>query len=197
VGAYESTRSPPLIVRREGDRLVGAIRGNDPLALFPLSDHELFAKQEDVRIGFGLDDSGHVRSAAWKQARGGNITFHRMDDAHAHAALDEAAASAKRFKDQTPLPGSEEAARRLTLAFASGKPEYERLSPAFAAFTREALPGIKATLDEFGALKSLTFRSVDPSGADHYDAAFENTLQDLRIRIGANGLIESVGLEPK
>ena len=197
VGAYEGAHSPPLVVRRQGDRLVGAIRGENPLEIFPLSDHELFAKQYDVRIGFQLDDSGHVRSAAWKKGTGGDLAFNRMDDTKARPVLDEAAASAKRFKDQTPLPGSEEAARRLTLAFASGKPEYERLSPAFAAFTREALPGIKATLDEFGALKSLTFRSVDPSGADHYDAAFENTLQDLRIRIGANGLIESVGLEPK
>ena len=197
VGAYEGAHSAPLIVRREGDRLVGAIRGENPLELFPLSDHELFAKQYDVRIGFQLDDSGHVRSAAWKTGSGGDLAFNRMDDTKARPVLDEAAASAKRFQDQTPLPGSEEAARRLTLAFASGKPEYERLSPAFAAFAREALPGIKATLDEFGALKSLTFRSVDPSGADHYDAAFENTLQDLRIRTGANGLIESVGLEPK
>lgn len=197
VGAYEGAHTPPLIVRREGDRLVGAIRGDNPLELFPLSDHELFAKQYDVRVGFQLDDSGRVRSAAWKTGRGGDLSFKRMDDTHARPVLDEAAAIAKRFEDQTPFPGSEDAARRLTLAFASGKPEYDRLSPGFGKFIREALPGIQTTLAEFGALKSLTFRSVDAGGGDHYDATFENTLQDLRIRLLPDGLIDSVGIEPK
>jgi len=198
VGAYEGPRrTQPLVVRRKGAQLVGAIRGENPMELFPLSDQELFAKRQDVRVSFRLDNSGRVRSAAWKGGRGGDIAFNRMDDTRAGPLLDEAAAIAKRFEDQTPFPGSEEAARRLTLGFARGTPDYERMTPFLAPFIREALPDIKATLEGFGALKSLTFRSVDPSGGDHYDAAFENTLQDLRIRMGPDGRVDSIGIEPK
>jgi CubicO group peptidase (beta-lactamase class C family) len=198
VGAYETANRPPLVVRRDGSRLVGAMRGRNPLELFPLSDHELFAKQADVTIGFQLDDAGHVRLAGWHQpAMGRDMAFTRMDDARARPVLDEAAAIAKRFKHQTPLPGSEDAARQLVVGFENGKPDYDRMSPGFASFTRQQLPLIRSTLADFGALKSLTFRGVGPNGEDRYDAVFEHTTQELRILMRPDGLIDSVGITPK
>jgi CubicO group peptidase (beta-lactamase class C family) len=198
VGGYEAAHQPPLIVRREGERLVGAIRGNEPLELFPLSDHELFAKQDNVTIAFQLDDSGKVQSARWSRpAMGPNVSFSRMDDTRARPVLDEAAAIAKRFKDQTPFPGSDAAARHLIAGVVIGKPDYDRMSPSYASFTREALPGIQSALQGFGALKSLSFSGVAPTGEDRYDAVFENTVQELRILMRPDGLIDSVQITPK
>jgi CubicO group peptidase (beta-lactamase class C family) len=198
VGGYEAPHQPPLIVRRDGERLVGAIRGNEPLELFPLSDHELFAKQDNVTIAFQLDDSGHVQSARWSRpAMGADVSFSRMDDTRARPVLDEAAAIAKRFKDQTAFPGSEDAARQLIADLAIGKPDYDRMSPGFAKFTREELPIIQSTLNGFGAFKSLTFSGVAPTGEDRYDAVFENTTQELKILMRPEGLIDSVEIAPK
>jgi hypothetical protein len=111
--------------------------------------------------------------------------------------LDEAAAIAKRFKDQTAFPGSEDAARQLIADLAIGKPDYDRMSPGFAKFTREELPIIQSTLNGFGAFKSLTFSGVAPTGEDRYDAVFENTTQELKILMRPEGLIDSVEIAPK
>ncbi len=198
VGAYETSNRPPLVLRWDGGRLVGAMRGGDSLELFPLSDHELFAKQENVTVGFQLDDSGHVKSARWRQSAIGSPTlFTRMDEARARPVLDEAAAIAKRFEDQTPFPGSEDAVRRLVISLTNGEPDYDRMTPGFASATRQQLPLIQSSLAQFGALKSLTFRGVAASGADRYDATFEHSLQELQIFMQPDGLIDSVSVSQK
>ena len=43
----------------------------------------------------------------------GIMTAKRLDDAEAKKIADAAAAFAKRFKDQTPAPGSEAALRKM------------------------------------------------------------------------------------
>ncbi len=66
-----------------------------------LSDHELFAKQDDVTIAFQLDNSGHVQSAHWSQpAAGRNVSFNRMDDTRAILCWMKRRPSPKRLQDR-------------------------------------------------------------------------------------------------
>ena len=64
------------------------------------------------------------------------MTAKRLDDAEAKKVADAAAAFDKRFKDQTPAPGSEAALRRMIEELRLGKPNYDLLSPDLAAATR-------------------------------------------------------------
>ena len=196
IGAYESPTRPPLTVRRDGDRLLALFRNRAPLELFPQSDHELFAKRTDLVLAFRIDEAGNVKSATLIQP-GNTEPLDRMDETGSRIMLDEAAAAAKRFKDQTPQPGSEKAARDLIAGIVSGQPDYDRLSPGLAALTRQELPGMQASLRNFGALQSFTFSGVSAAGQDRYDAVFEKSTQVLSIVMMSDGRIDSVGINPK
>lgn len=194
VGAYQAPDRRLLIVQREGDRLVGGYRG-DLLELIPQSDHELFAKQNDLLLEFRLDDVGKATSATWTQ-QGTATVFHRSDDERSRAALDEAAQAARRFSEQKPFPGGEEAARGLITGISTGRPDYDHMSPGFADLTREELSLLRAMLQSFGALKSLAFHGVGPNGDDRYKVVFENTTQVLSLRMLPDGRIDSANIEP-
>ena len=60
IGAYDLNDGSIYVVRKDGDRLVGHEIGRAPVALFPSSERELFAKEADVVVNFTLDDKGAV-----------------------------------------------------------------------------------------------------------------------------------------
>jgi CubicO group peptidase (beta-lactamase class C family) len=99
-------------------------------------------------------------------------------------AADAAAVIAKRFKDQTPAPGSEAALRRIIEELRLGKPNFDLLSSGLAQVTRQQLPQLQSTIVPLGALQSVSFKGVGPAGPDIYLAKF------------ADGKAESLNFRP-
>jgi hypothetical protein len=67
------------------------------------------------------------------------------------------------------------------------------MSPGLASATRQQLPGLKTLFATLGAVKSVTFKSVEKSGADVYDVEFDHGATEWRIIMAPDGKIDSVG----
>jgi len=109
--------------------------------------------------------------------------------------MDEAAAAAKRFKEQKAAPGSEAPLRRNIGELQLGQPNYELMSPALAEITRQELPQLKIIIGQLGSLESVTFKGVGPGGADIYDVKFEGSTE-WRITLESDGKIAGAGFRP-
>lgn len=76
----------------------------------------------------------------------------------------------------TPGPG--QAARDAVLhqieAIEAGQPDYTAMTPDEAATFRSLVPSIQAGLRQWGALKTITFLTVEPNGLNEYDAEIEH-----------------------
>jgi CubicO group peptidase (beta-lactamase class C family) len=107
-----------------------------------------------------------------------------------------AAAFAKRFKDQTPVVGSDAALRRMIGELRLGKPDYELMSSELALAIRQQLTQTQARLASLGELESLTFKGVGPGGADIYTAKFEHGALEYRIWLTEDGRIANANDRP-
>ena len=72
------------------------------------------------------------------------------------------------------------------------EPDYDAMTPMLAALAREQRDLVVNGLKAVGPLKSLTFRGVGISGADVYDAVFENDQMEWGIMIGKDGKISTL-----
>ena len=61
---------------------------------------------------------------------------------------------AAKLANQTPTPGGEAAIRRLSEGMASGKPNYDEMSPMLAEAAKNQLPTSQPLISGLGALKS-------------------------------------------
>ena len=86
--------------------------------------------------------------------------------------------------------------RELLTGLATGKPNYERLTPRLAELTRQQLTGLQGFIGSFGPLEKLTFKSVGPEGGDIYDAKFEKKLLRIALRVDGEGRIDLVNFLP-
>jgi CubicO group peptidase (beta-lactamase class C family) len=60
VGSYEIEPDFVLTFRREGERFVSQATGQEPVEVFPQSEHEYFAKVVDALISFEMNDQGQA-----------------------------------------------------------------------------------------------------------------------------------------
>jgi CubicO group peptidase (beta-lactamase class C family) len=196
IGAYELNEGATYVVRRDDNRLIGREIWRAPVALFPSSDRELFAKDVDMFVSFTLDANGAPTAVKYR-VDGWERDGRRAEESRSRQLLASDERTSQRIKDQKPHPLSEPAIRQLLAGLASGKPDYARMVPDFADAMRQQLPEMQKWLSYLGALKSLTFVRVQPQGGDDFDAVFENGA--LRVGIGVNddGRIEGAGLNPK
>ena len=56
----------------------------------------------------------------------------------------------------------------------TGEPNYNEMDPRLAASVRESLPGVLSFIRQAGALKTVTFKSVNEIGMDTYQVDFEH-----------------------
>jgi hypothetical protein len=76
---------------------------------------------------------------------------------------------------RTPAsPGTEESLRHYIDSLATGRPNYEEMSPQLAASVRQQLPKIMAIVARLGGFRSLTYTGTDADGSDVYEAAFDH-----------------------
>ncbi len=195
-GAYELGDGAVLLVRKENAQLVGQVPGRPPLVLFPSSDRELFAKDADVFITFTIGRDDAVQSARVRQD-GKEREGVRIADAIAAPLLAAATRTAQRVKGQQPAPESQGAVRQLLAGLATGKPDYERMSPGLATVTRDQLTWLQPWIGGLGALKSLTFHAVEAQGGDQWDAEFEKGEVRVEIHLGNDGRLMSIRFPPR
>lgn len=96
----------------------------------------------------------------------------------------------------TPLPGTEAAIRSLVAGLASGKPDYDAMSPAFADVTRQQLPQLQRAVQGLGALRSASFIGPGPGGGDAYDLLFANGTLRMAVVLGPDGKIAGSMIAP-
>ena len=89
----------------------------------------------------------------------------------------------------TAQPGSETALRRLIAGYASGKVDEAIMTSEAAIHLREMVPQAQARLASLGALKSVSFREVDPIGASRYELSFERGTAIMALFLDPKGKI--------
>jgi len=135
----------------------------------PTTTAERRATEVSAQISFATDEKGRVTELVLHQ-NGLEQHAPRVDE---RVAKNIEAALAQRIKNNTPSPGAEAALRHQIEAEENDRPDYGVLMPGLAAATREQWLVIQQLISSLGPLKSVTFRSVSPGGADVYDVAFE------------------------
>jgi hypothetical protein len=97
----------------------------------------------------------------------------------------------------TPLPGSDEALEHHIDGVRLGTPDYDRMTPAMAAATRQQLPQQQAILAKLGDVRSISFRGVSPAGRDIYLVQFANGSAEWQIGMLPEGRIGAIALGPQ
>jgi CubicO group peptidase (beta-lactamase class C family) len=188
VGRYELIPTFILSVSREGEQLFVQGTGQPRAAVYPSGDREFFYKVVDARISFEADAQGQIVGLVLHQ-NGRDQSAKRIDEAEARA-LEEAVA--RRFKNQTAMPGSEAATRAFLDQLQHHHVDYEQLTPQYAVIHKQNEAVVEASIASYGALQSLTFKGVGPGGADIYELKFDNGMVDWRIVLAADGKVASV-----
>ena len=96
----------------------------------------------------------------------------------------------------TRQPGGEATIRRVSDELARGEPNYDLLSPQMADVTRQQLTGLKERFSSLGALQSVTFVEVAPSGGDVYEVRYANGGLRWIISLTSDGKLANAGLQP-
>jgi hypothetical protein len=87
--------------------------------------------------------------------------------------------------------------RRSIEDLAAGTPNYDRMSSGLADATRAQLPMLQPQLHSLGAIKTVDFKEVAPTGYDVFRVSFENgTALEVIIALSPDGKIETEGLRP-
>ena len=196
VGAYQMAPGVNMLVTLENNQLFSKLGNQQAIPIFAESRTMFFPKVVDAELEFTKDDEQGRPTEMILHQNGRDQSAKRLDDAEFKRAADAAAAAAKRFKDQTAIPGSDVALRKMIEDLRLGKPDYDHMSAGLAAATRQQLPQLQSTLTQMGALQSLTFKGVGPGGADIYAVKFENGSLEYRIMLGADGKVEMAAVRP-
>src|SRR5262249_1517935 len=125
-------------------------------------------------------EGGHAEQFTMRQAQRETV-FKRLEDEAAKSFQEVAAASAKRIRDNTPLPGSEAAVRKLIADLQAGKPDESMLARGGQQF----LPQLQSQASQMGTVKSIRFMSVGPAGPDIYSVETEKGAWVCRIWLSA------------
>ena len=95
-----------------------------------------------------------------------------------------------------PLAGSDEMLRQYIEAVGRGKPDFDHMTAALAAQTRQDLALYEAILNRLGPLRGMSFRGVTDIGNDMYMVQFANGSAEWRIGLVKDGKIGRIALGP-
>jgi CubicO group peptidase (beta-lactamase class C family) len=196
VGAYEMAPGVDMLITLENNQLFSKLGNQQAIAIFPESKTMFFPKVVDAEIEFAKDDDQGRPTELILHQKGRDMRAKRLSDAQAKLVADAAVAFAKRFKDQTPAPGSEIALRKMIEDLRLAKPTYSLLGPGLTAAISPQLPETQSTLAKLGSTQSMAFKAVGPAGPDIYTVKFENGALEYRIWLGVEGKVESANYRP-
>jgi len=104
-----------------------------------------------------------------------------------------AEALAARRKANVADPRSEPMLRKVIADVTAGTPDYATLAPGLANNLRQQIEKSRAQFAGFGAIQAMTFTEVAAAGQDVFKVEFEKATITMRIMIGADGIIETMG----
>lgn len=189
VGAYVLGRQY-VTVSRKDDHFYTQITGQEPVEMFPESDHEFFLKVVDAHITFIADANGKTYKMSLRQ--GGPPQWApstKLSEAETKLVVEQQKAAPQRFKEQKQDPRTEPLVRQFVDDVRRGKPQYERMLPSLADMLRKDLPDLQDDLEPLGAFKSMVFKGVSEGGSDIYQVKFENGEMEFRLGIASDGTI--------
>jgi hypothetical protein len=192
VGAYSMAGAGVMTVTLSGDQLSAQLTGQPAVPIFPSAKTEFFLKVVKAEISFQAGPDGRATGLVLHQ-NGANIAMPRVTETAAREIQDKLQA---RVKAQTPSPGTEAAVRKMIEWTVSGKPDDAAMSPALAKAMREQLPRMQPLLGKLGAVQSVTFLGVGPSGNDVYDVRQEGGITHWNVALDAQGKIATAYVQP-
>ncbi|HEX4810739.1 MAG TPA: serine hydrolase [Bryobacteraceae bacterium] len=195
-GLYAMAPGMNMTITLADGQLISQMSGQERVPLYAESETMFFPKVVDAEIEFPQSDTKGPASQLILHQNGHDMSAKRLDEAEAKKAADAAAAFDKRFKDQTPAPGSEAALRRMIEELRIGKPNYDLMSPGLADATRQQLSQLQPMVVALGALQSVNFKGVGPGGADIYRVKFEKGSLEYRIWLSPDGKTKSANVRP-
>jgi DNA-binding beta-propeller fold protein YncE len=184
VGVYQAGADQTAIIDVNGNQLTANL-GAQTSNTIPESDTKFFFGPE---IEFPKVAEGEHAGQLTLTQGPRQTVYKRLDDEAAKPLLAAAAAFAKRLKDNTPFPGSEEALRQLIVGIHSGKPVDVLLAPG----AQQSLPQFQQQAAQMGAVKSIRFQAVGPAGPDIYQVETEKGVLLCRIWMTADGKVDRV-----
>ncbi len=185
-GYYRRNRTLGVstITRRDNKLFLEPI-GRPAMELDPIGEAEFAIRTFDLVLRFEQIEGGAAkRMVIWQ--RGMMLKLVRID---AETAEIFKQAIAERIRDRTPMPGSEQAVRRMIDAGRSGNPNYDLITPEFAQIVRAQLPYWQTVGQYFGAIVSIEFLGVSNQGWDLYGVQHEHDVQQYRIALGDDGKV--------
>jgi CubicO group peptidase (beta-lactamase class C family) len=189
VGAYQMPDGGPvMLIALDGNQLTSKLGNQQVVPIYPQSETLFFLKVVDAQLEFPKDDGSGKASQLTLHQGGRDITAKRLDDAEAKKVTDTAAAFAKRLKDQTPAPGSVEAANKMIRDLYAGKPDPAMMSTG--APIQQQLARLQTEVASFGAVEKIAFQGVGPGGADIYSVKSANGAWEFRIWFMADGKVQ-------
>ena len=177
VGYYQLEAGLVFTITRDGDHFLSRLSGQPNVELYPESSNKFFATVVAAQLSFVTDAQGRATELVLHQG-GFELHAKRIDEADAKNL--EAAREA-RIANKTPSPGTEESLRRFIDSMQRGQPNYDEMTPPLAAANRSQVSRTGPLMKSFGALQSLTFRTVNAQGIDVYDAVFEQGRVEFAI----------------
>jgi len=187
VGHYRFQSGLIMSIQQSGDKLTVKSTGQQPQYLTPSDDGRFSYASGQASLSFDLDPSG----------KGKTLHIHfddrslpatRIDDATAQKVND---ALELKIKNQTHDPACATTLKRLIEELRAGKPDYSKMTLALAQATRTQLPMLQPRVLELGALKEVKFTSVFQTGAEVFDATFENGTTQWLLFCLPNGYVST------
>ncbi|HEY6926420.1 MAG TPA: M56 family metallopeptidase [Steroidobacteraceae bacterium] len=195
VGFYLRGANLVFAVTREGDHLQLRppwLPEAPPVELAAKDEKDFVDKEGNfVPLSFLQDASGRVTGLVMHYGPFFGISFSvaipRIDASTAGAINEN---NDLRFRSQTPMPGSEEALRRLIDGMLAGNLPYDELTPWYAELARTGGRITRVLYAKRGAVRSIEFSHVSDHGADVYRVRQDGGFSTWFIYLNANGLVE-------
>jgi hypothetical protein len=195
VGAYQMPNGgPAMLIALDGSQLTSKLGMQPAVPIFPQSETVFFLKVVDAQIEFPKDDGSGMASQLTLHQNGNEMTAKRLDDAEAKKLTDAAAAFAKRLKDQTPAPGSVDAADKMIRDLYNARPDPAMMGPG--ASIQQQLARLQKEVAAFGAVQKIDFQGVGPGGADIYSVKSANGSWEFRIWFMPDGKVQQANTRP-
>jgi beta-lactamase regulating signal transducer with metallopeptidase domain len=193
VGQFQFGVKSILTVTREGDQLFAQSTGEPKQRLIAIGDGEFVMESGRMTATFTLRNGSEAKV---ELREGGKYQSGVRADATRAAAIESEvrrlrAAAPERFKNQTPMAGSDMALRR-TIEDLRYELTGEGMSPPLAALLRPKLAMYHRALDALGAVETVSFKGVGRGGFDIYGVKFARGSAEFRIDLAPDGTTEDL-----
>ena len=183
VGHYFRNRALGVsTITRKDTRLILEPVGQPALELEQTGEADFALPKFDLLLRFEqIEDGAAKRLVFWQRG-----TARRLERTDAQTARVIKQTILDRIKDRRPMPGSQEALRKMLDA---GNPNYDQMSPEFAQVRRAQQPYWQIVGQYLGAIVSIEFLGISNQGWDLYQVQHENDVHRYRIAMGDDGKV--------